>query len=102
MEGHRFDFITVMNSHRFHKVFVRSQSKANLNHIASDWKLIECALSGYLTYFCSQRLHNSVTCAPVPDLTSTIKTDLLQIPLCEGTWSGPTYAKGFELNGPLG
>ena len=35
-EGHRFDFITLMNSHRFHKVFGRSRSKANLDQIASD------------------------------------------------------------------
>ena len=82
MEGHRFDFITVMDSRRFHKVFVRSRSKANLNYVASDWKLIESALSGDLTYFRSQRLHNSVMCAPVLDLSSTIKTDLLQFPLC--------------------
>ena len=35
-EGHRIDFVTLMNSHRFNEVFARSRSKANLNHIASD------------------------------------------------------------------
>ena len=35
-EGHRIDFVTLMNSHRFHEVFARSRSKANFNHIASD------------------------------------------------------------------
>lgn len=35
-EGYRIDFVTLMNSYRFHKVFARSRSKAYLNHIASD------------------------------------------------------------------
>ena len=55
-EGHRIDFVTLMDSHRFHKVFTRSRSKAYLNHIALNWQLIGC-----------QRLHNSVACSPVPD-----------------------------------
>ena len=45
-----------MNSHRFHKVFTRSWSKAYLNHIALNRQLIGC-----------QRLHNSVVCSPAPD-----------------------------------